>query len=364
MTVERRKFLKTAALAGAGAGIAAPAIAQSSPKIQWRLASSFPKSLDTIYGAVDIFAKAVSDMTDGNFKIQTFAAGEIVPGPGVLEATQNGTVEVGETALYYFWGKDPTFALGTAIPFGLNPRQQNAWFYNGDGNKLMDEFLKGYNLKGLPGGNTGTQMGGWFRKEIKTVADLKGLKFRIGGMGGAVLSKLGVVPQSIPGGDIYPSLEKGTIDAAEWVGPYDDLKLGFNKVAPYYYYPGFWEGGANLHYIFNLEKYNQLPKNYQAILDAATSVSNIWMQSKYDADNPAALKSLVANGTKLRPFSQEILEASYKAAQELYKELSAKNANFKKIYDNMHEFQNNEYLWWQVAEFTYDNFMVRQRAKG
>ena len=364
MTVERRKFLKTAALAGAGAGIAAPAIAQSMPKVQWRLASSFPKSLDTIYGAVDIFAKAVSDMTDGNFKIQTFAAGEIVPAFGVLEAAQNGTVEIGETALYYFCGKDPTFAMGTAIPFGLNPRQQNAWFYNGGGNKLFDEFLKGYNLKGLPGGNTGTQMGGWFRKEIKTVADLKGLKFRVGGAGGAVLTKLGVVPQSIPGGDIYPSLEKGTIDAAEWVGPYDDEKLGFNKVAPYYYYPGFWEGGANLHYIFNLNKYNELPKAYQTVLDTAAAWSNVWMQSKYDADNPGALKRLVQGGTKLRPFSHEILEAAYKAAMELYSEISAKNANFKNIYDHMSAFRNDEYLWWQVAEYTYDNFMIRQRAKG
>ena len=364
MTVERRKFLKTAALAGAGAGIAAPAIAQSAPEVKWRLTSSFPKSLDTLFGGAEVLSKAVSDMTDGKFQIQCFAAGEIVPGPGALDAAQNGTVEVGQTALYYYWGKDPTFCFGAAVPFGLNARQENAWFYHGGGNELIDEFLSSYNLVAFPGGNTGTQMGGWFRNEIKTVADLKGLKFRIAGMAGAVMQKLGAVPQQIPGGDIYPALEKGRIDAAEWVGPYDDEKLGFNKVAPYYYYPGFWEGGTCLHYVINKEKFNGLPKAYQTVLKTACAMSNVSIQAKYDAVNPAALKRLVASGTKLRPFSQEILEAAYKASNELYAELSAKNEKFKKIHDSYMAFRNDEYLWWQVAEYGYDNFMVRQRSKG
>ena len=364
MTVERRKFLKGAALAGAGAGIASPAIAQSAPEVKWRLTSSFPKSLDTLFGGAELFAKAVSDMTDGKFQIQCFAAGEIVPGPGALDAAQNGTVEIGHTALYYFWGKDPTFAFGSAVPFGLNSRQQSAWFYEGEGTKLFDEFLKSYNVSTLPAGNTGCQMGGWFRKEIKTVDDLKGLKFRIAGIAGAVMQKLGVVPQQIPGGDIYPALEKGTIDAAEWVGPYDDEKLGFNKVAPFYYYPGWWEGGTTLHYLFSIEKFNALPKAYQAILRSACAQSFQDITGRYDARNPGALKRLVQGGTQLRPFPTDVMEASYKASVDIYKELGAKNPAFQKIHDSHMAFRGDQYLWWQVAEFGFDNFMIRQRAKG
>ncbi|MDB5594923.1 MAG: transporter substrate-binding protein, partial [Hyphomicrobiales bacterium] len=266
--------------------------------------------------------------------------------------------------LYYYWGKDPTFAFGTAVPFGMNSRQENAWMYFGGGMDLMNEFLAPYNVNNFPAGNTGTQMGGWFRKEIKTVADLDGLKMRIGGFGGAVLQKLGAVPQQIAGGDIYPSLEKGTIDAAEWVGPYDDEKLGFQKVAPFYYYPGWWEGGAMLNLCTNVEKYNQLPKSYQAILKAASAAANVETQAKYDTNNPLALKRLVASGTKLRPFPQDVMEACWKASNEVYSEFSAKNAKFKKVHDAYMAFRNDEYLWWQVGEFNYDNFMIRQRAKG
>ena len=228
-----------------------------------------PKGYDTIYGAAETFSRMVAEMTDNRFQVQSFAGGEIVPALQALDAVQNGTVEACHTAMYYYWGKDPTFAFGTAVPFGLNSRQEDAWMYHGGGIDLFNEFLKDYNVYGLPGGNTGCQMGGWFRKEIRTVADLNGLKFRIGGFAGAVLQKLGVVPQQIAGGDIYPALEKGTIDAAEWVGPYDDEKLGFNKVAPVYHYPGWWEGGAMLHFGFGVEKFNALPKNYKAILTAA-----------------------------------------------------------------------------------------------
>ena len=241
--MKRRKFLTAMGAGAVAAAVAKPAIAQSMPELKWRLTASWPKALDTLYGACTTFAKYISDATDGKFQIQTFAAGEIVPGLQVLDAVQNGTVEMGHTATYYYIGKDPTWALFCAFPFGLNARQQNAWYYDGDGQKLIDEFGAKYNCKCLLAGNTGTQMGGWFRKEISTVADLKGLKFRIGGWAGKTMAKLGAIPQQIAGGDIYPALEKGTIDAAEWVGPYDDEKLGFYKVAKYYYYPGWWEGG-------------------------------------------------------------------------------------------------------------------------
>jgi TRAP-type mannitol/chloroaromatic compound transport system substrate-binding protein len=363
--MQRRRFLKVAgAGAAASTAIAMPAIAQSAPEVKWRLTSSFPKSLDTIYGGAETLAKTVSDLTDGKFQIQVFAAGELVPGLQALDAVSNGTVEACHTVSYYYVGKDPTFALASSVPFGLNARQQNAWLWHGGGNELFNEFYKKFNVGALPCGNTGAQMGGWFRKEIKTVADLQGLKMRIGGIAGQVLTKLGVVPQQIAGGDIYPALEKGTIDGAEWVGPYDDEKLGFNKVAPFYYYPGFWEGGPAVHAMWNIEKFNALPKAYQAALTAGCQTANTIMQAKYDIVNVAALKRLVGAGAQLRPFPQDVMEASLKASTELYDEISAKNPDFKKAYEALKVQRNDGYLWFQIAEFGFDNFMIRARAAG
>jgi TRAP-type mannitol/chloroaromatic compound transport system substrate-binding protein len=362
--MKRRDFLKVSA-AGAGlAAVASPAIAQSSPELKWRLTSSFPKSLDTLYGASEYFAKQVAEMTDNKFQIQVFQAGELVPGLQALDATTQGTVEMCHTASYYYVGKDPTYAIYASVPFGLNARQQNSWWFQGGGMELGNEFFKKANVIGLLCGNTGTQMGGWFRKEIKTVADLSGLKFRIGGIAGQVMQKLGAVPQQIAGGDIYPALEKGTIEAAEWVGPYDDEKLGFQKVAKYYYYPGFWEGGTMVHAMVNLDKWNQLPKSYQTILTNAAANANGWMTARYDLQNPAALKRLVAGGTQLRPFTNEVLEACLKATNELWAEISAKNPDFKKSIDAMQAYRSDEYLWWQVAEYTFDSFMIRSRTRG
>jgi TRAP-type mannitol/chloroaromatic compound transport system substrate-binding protein len=362
--MKRREFLTAAGVGLASATVAKPAIAQSAPELKWRLTSSFPKSLDTLYGAAEIFAKAVAGATDNKFQITIFAAGEIVPGLQAADAVSNGTVEMCHTASYYYVGKDPTFAFGTAIPFGLNQRMIDAWMFSGGGMELMNDFYRKHNIYGIPAGNTGAQMGGWFRKEIKELSDLAGLKMRIGGFAGRALAKLGVVPQQLAGGDIYSALEKGTIDAAEWVGPYDDEKLGFHKVAQYYYYPGWWEGGPMLHNFINLAKWNELPKTYQSIVGSASHVANTWMQAKYDAGNPVALRRLVGGGAQLRPFSQPVLEACYKASNEVYAETSAANADFKKVYDSMLPFRNDQYLWWQVAEYTYDTFMIRARARG
>jgi TRAP-type mannitol/chloroaromatic compound transport system substrate-binding protein len=361
--MKRREFLKAASLGVAATAIAKPAIAQSMPEIKWRLTSSFPKSLDTIYGAAEDMSRFVAEATDNRFQIQSFAAGEIVPGLQVVDAVTNNTVEMCHTAAYYFVGKDPTFALFCAVPFGLNARMQNAWFNDADGQKLFVEFGKKFNLYPLVGGNTGTQMGGWFRKEIKEPQDFVGLKFRIGGFAGRTIQKLGGVPQQIAGGDIYPALEKGTIDAAEWVGPYDDEKLGFHKVAKYYYYPGWWEGGTALHFLINTSKWAELPKSYQAIMTAAAAAANVDVQAKYDARNPAALKRLISGGAELKPFSPTIMDASLKFANEVYAETSATNADFKKVYESMIAFRSEEYLWWQVAEYTYDTFMIRNRTK-
>jgi len=363
--MKRRDFFKvSAAGAAAAATVASPAIAQSSPEIKWRLTSSFPKSLDTIYGGAEYLSKQVAEMTDNKFQIQVFQAGELVPGLQALDATSKNTVEMCHTVSYYYVGKDPTFAIYASVPFGLNARQQNSWLYQGGGNELGNEFFKKSGVIGFPCGNTGTQMGGWFRKEIKTVADLSGLKFRIGGIAGQVLQKVGVVPQQLAGGDIYPSLEKGTIDAAEWVGPYDDEKLGFQKVAKYYYYPGFWEGGPTVHAFANLDRWNELPKTYQSILTNAATATNSWMAARYDMQNPAALKRLVSGGTQLKPFTPEVLEACLKATNELWAEISAKNPDFKKSIDAMQAYRSDEYLWWQVAEYSFDTFMIRSRTRG
>ena len=358
--MKRRDFLKVTGIGAVGATtLAAPAIAQSMPEIKWRLTASWPKSLDTLWGGCEHFCKRVAEITDNRFQIQPFAAGELVPGLQVLDAVQNGTVEMGNTAMYYYWGKDPAMTFGTALPFGLNSRQMYSWLHHAGGNELLNEVLKNFNCFGTAAGNTGAQMGGWFRKEIKTVDDLKGLKMRIGGFAGRVMQKLGVVPQQLAGGDIYPALEKGTIDAAEWVGPYDDEKLGFNKVAPNYYFPGWWEGGPMLLGLVNIEKWNSLPKSYQSVLEQAGQAANSWMMAKYDQANPAAMKKLLAGGTKLRAFSPEIMQASLKATKELYAETSATNPGFKKVLESMNAFTSNGYQWWQVAELGYDSFMAR-----
>src|SRR4249920_3427008 len=363
--MQRRKFLKSAGVGAAATSavtLAAPALAQGMPELKWRLTSSFPKSLDTLFGGAELFCRRVSEITDGKFKITPFASGEIVPGFQVLDAVQNGTVEIGQTAAYYYIGKDITFTFDTAVPFGLNSRQHVAWWMHGGGRELMSEFYKEYGVVGHLMGGTGAQMGGWYRKEIKTVDDLKGLKFRVGGFAGQILTKLGVVPQQIAGGDIYPALEKGTIDAAEWVGPYDDQKLGFNKVAPYYYYPGWWEGGPQTTAMIGLNKWNELPKSYKAVVEAASAYAQTWMLSKYDAENPKALRELVAGGTKLMAFPQPLMEAAFAASNELYGELSAKSPKFKKIYENWRPFRNEEILWFRVCEGSFDNFMARMSA--
>ncbi len=366
--MDRRSFLTKATIGGVGAvaatTLAAPALAQASPKVTWRVTSGFPKSLDTIYGAADTMAKYVSEATDGNFTMQVFPAGELVPGLEAAEAAATASVEAAHTAAYYDWGKDPTNALGTTVPFGLNYRQMNAWLYHGGGIDMLNEFYHTRNLHYLPCGNTGVQMGGWFRKEITSLADLQGLKMRIGGFGGSIIAKLGVVPQQIAGGDIYPSLEKGTIDAAEFVGPYDDEKLGFNKVAPFYYYPGWWEGGPTLSTMVNLDKWNELTPAYQAILSTACEASNSNMMANYDWKNPTALRSLVAGGAQLRPFPADVMAAAYEAATATYAEISATNAPFKKIYEAQQAFKKDAYLWAQLSEYNYDIFMMQQQQAG
>ncbi len=353
--MQRRDLIKGGA-AGLLAGLATTVRAADLPVIRWRLASSFPKSLDTIYGAGENLARRIGEMTSGRFQIRVYAAGELVPGLSVLDKVQDATIECGHSAGYYYVGKNKAFAFDTALPFGLTARQQMAWMSAGGGLKLVNDFLKDYNVRCLPGGNTGVQMGGWFRREIKTLADLKGLKMRIPGFGGEIMARLGVVPQTLAGPDIYPALEKGAIDATEWVGPYDDEKLGLHKVAKHYYYPGWWEGGPQLSFYVNLKKWAELPAVYQAVFTAAAAETNSQMLADYDARNPLALMRLVKQGVQLHPFPPEMMIAARKIAFQLYEDEARKNPAFKKIYGEWKKFRDNEIQWFRVAEAAYANF--------
>jgi TRAP-type mannitol/chloroaromatic compound transport system substrate-binding protein len=350
--------MKRAGIAGVLASGIAPAV-HAQAAVRWRLASSFPKSLDTIFGSAEKFAATVKELSGGKFDVSVHAAGELMPAFGVVDAIQNGTIEMAQTAPYYFTGKDPIFAFGCAVPFGLTARQMDSWMEHGNGRKLMDTFYGKYNIKSFSSGNTGTQMGGWYRKEIKTVADLKGLKMRMGGgLLGEAMNKLGVVSQNMPAGEVYQALEKGTLDATEFVGPYDDEKLGFAKVAPFYYYPGWWEGGAELEFFVNQKAFAALSAENKAIVAAATQVAARDMTAKYDAVNPVALRRLVANKVQLKPFPKDVLQAGYKASMEVFAEHEATSPEFKTIHQDMRAFQRDQLLWTRFSEFYYDSFMA------
>jgi TRAP-type mannitol/chloroaromatic compound transport system substrate-binding protein len=356
--MDRRSLIRNAGIAGVLAAGAAPAV-HAQPAVRWRMAASFPKSLDTIFGSGDTFSKTVKALSGGKFEVSTHAAGELLPAFGVVDGIHNGTIEMALTAPYYFTGKNSIFAFGCAVPFGLTARQMDAWMEHGNGRKLMDAFYANYNIRSRSAGNTGTQMGGWYRKEIKTAADLKGLKMRMGGgLFGEAMAKLGVVAQNMPAGEVYQALEKGTLDATEFVGPYDDEKLGFNKVARFYYYPGWWEGGAELEFFINTKAYAALSSEYQAIVDAAADVAARDMTAKYDAMNPGALKRLVGAGTQLKAYSKDIMDAGFKASMEVCAAHEAKSPEFKKIHQDMRAFQRDQLLWERFSEYRYSSYMT------
>jgi len=356
--MHRRDFLTGAgaAMLPLAAAQAAPAASTSLPEIRWRLASSFPKSLDTIYGAAEALSKRVAALTAGKFQIRVFAGGELVPGLQVLDAVGNGTAECGHSAGYYYVGKNLALAFDTAVPFGLTARQQNAWMYAGGGLSALRALYAKYNVVQFPGGNTGTQMGGWFRKPIKSLADLRGLKMRIPGIGGQIMARLGAVPQTLPGSDIYPALERGAIDAAEWVGPYDDEKLGFHKIARHYYYPGWWEGGPQLSFYVNQASWKALPEVYRQAFEVAAAEANQLMLAQYDAKNSPALLRLVGQGVQLHAFPKDVMLAARRATFELYEDAAKTNPDFAAIYRPWKQFRDTEFQWFKVAEAAYANF--------
>ncbi len=355
MTINRRRLL-TATASATPLVLAAPAIAQGSPEVRWRLTSSFPKTLDVLFGTAEAISRRVASLTESRFQIRVFAAGELVGGLQALDAVQAGTVEAAHTASYYFTGKEPSFAFFTALPFGLNARQMSAWWRFGGGADLANELFHDYNIVPFPAGDTGAQMGGWFRKEIRSIDDLRGLKFRVAGFAGEVFARLGAVPTQIAASDIYPSLERGTLDAVEFVGPHDDEKLGFVRVAPYYYFPGFWEPGARLLAMVNTAAWERLPEPYRQAFQVACNEADGEMLARYDHLNPQALRRLVAAGAQLRPWPRPVLEAAWRASSELYDETSARNPRFRKIYDSYRRYRDEEYVWFRVAENSFDNF--------
>lgn len=359
--MKRRLFLKSAvALTGAGA-VAAPAIAQSLPQIRWRMTSSFPKNLDISYGAAEQFCKHVSDLTEGRFVIQQFAAGEIVPALQALDAAQNNTVEAAYTGLLFYVGKNTTFSLTSSAPFMMNPRAQNAWYYHGGGLAMTNEFLRKSNVIAFPCGNTGMQWGGWFKKEIKSIDDLRGLKMRIAGLAGNIAARVGVVPQQIAPGDIYPALERGTIDAVEYIGPYDDEKLGLHKVAQRYYAPGWQEGGTIFHAVFNQAKFAELPPLYKKAIEIAAQAVTTDMLAHYDARNPEALMRLIGAGVTVSIFPNEVLAKIYEEAEAFYKGIVASNPDFATMFNHQREFMSKSNRYQQVADFQYDLMMYRMR---
>jgi TRAP-type mannitol/chloroaromatic compound transport system substrate-binding protein len=358
--MKRRAFLGSAVAMGAGA-VAAPAVAQTSPQVRWRMTSTFPKAADISFGAGETFCRYVSEITDGRFVIQQFAAGEVVPGFQALDATQNGTVEAAYTGLLFYIGKSPVFPLTASAPFMMNPRAQNAWYYHGGGLAMTNEFLKGYNIVGYPCGNTGMQWGGWFKKEIKTVDDLKGLKMRIAGLAGVIAARVGVVPQQIAPGDIYPALERGTIDALEYIGPYDDEKLGLQKIVQRYYSPGWQEGGTMFHTIFNHQKFEELPTAYKKAIEIAAQAVTLDMLANYDQKNPEAMLRLVAQGVKISVFPNEVLSRFHEEAEAYYKETCAANPVFAKMFNHQREFMKKSYTYQRVSDFQYDLMMMRLR---
>lgn len=352
MKNSRRDFVLKSAVA---APLAFPMIARarSEQKIRWRMASSYPKGLDTIYGIAEHVSRRLAAMTEGQFEISVHAANELVPALGVMDAVQGGSVEVGHTASVYYTGKEKALAFDTGVPYGMTPLQHLGWQYRGGGLELFRPLFRKYNIVNFPAGSTGVQMGGWFRKEIKSVADLKGIKMCIPGLSGDVAARMGIVPQNIPGGETYGALEKGTIDAVKWVGPYDDEKLGFNKVAKYYYLPGWWDCTGQLAFYVNLQAWEKLPKDFQTMFEVAAAEGTMDMLAAYDSKNTAALKRLVGAGTQLRAFPKDVLQAGYKAAFDLYAEEAARNPEFARVFGEWKKYREQILLWHGLNEHAF-----------
>lgn len=359
----RRGFMKNAAIATAAASGAALTIpnvarAQSKAKVRWRLVSSFPTALDVIHGGIKEIAEKVSVLTNGELEISVFPAGEIVPGYQVLDAVEQNTVQCGVTGGFYYLGKSPALVFDTCVPFGMTPRQQNAWMTYGGGLELMREVYGRFNVLQFPCGGTGAQMGGWFRKEIKKPEDLKGLRIRTPGFVSEVYAKLGAVPQQIAHSDVYPALEKGTLDAVEIIGPHDDEKLGLWKAARYYYAPGVLELDAQLSFIVGKQAWESLSDAHKNAIESACSEVKFKMIAKYDTVNIAALRRLLANGVQLRYWPVEVVKEMHRATLDLLQEKARQDATFAKVYQSWNSFREDQVLWSSVNDGAAERYVM------
>ena len=361
--MQRRSFLRKAGLGlvASAASVAAPAVHAGEPKVKWRMTSSFPKSLSILYGTATLLSSRLREITDGNFDIRVFPAGEIVPAMEALDAVERGKVDMCHSCSYYYTGKNKAFAFGTSIPFGMNARQFDSWIVEGGGQKLLDEFYADWNVYSFLAGNTGAQMGGWFRNRLRSVDDLNGLKMRIAGLGGDVMQQLGVVPLQLPASALYSALDKGIIDAVEWIAPHDDEKLGFHKLARYYYAPGWWEPGPAVHFYVNRLQWNKLPKSYQAAFRSAAREAHMYMYTHYNRRNPEALSRLLAEGVKLEIFPRDVMRQAYEAAMDLYATECQKNAAWEKIYTEYSKYLKMISAWFSISEYPFDRFVYSVR---
>ena len=360
--MKRREFLKKvgigAAAAAATSAIGAPAVI-AQKKYQWKMVTTWPPKLPVLQDGCERLARRIGELTDGRIQIQVFAAGELVPALESFQAVSDGTVEVGSGASYYWAGKEPATQWFSAVPFGMNAQGMSAWFHGGDGLKLWEEVYAPFNLVPRPGGSTGVQMGGWFRKKINTIDDFKGLKMRIPGLGGKVVAKAGGTVVLTPGGEIFTNLERGVIDATEWVGPLHDLRLGLYKAAKYYYYPGWHEPGTYLEYFFNKKAFDALPKDLKHIIDAACVENEHWVLSQFEAQNGAALQELInVHKVELVQFPAEVLQKLSKMAGEVNEEEAAKTPIAKKVNEAFKKFAKVVGTWGTVSEKAYYDIIV------
>jgi TRAP-type mannitol/chloroaromatic compound transport system substrate-binding protein len=331
------------------------------PRVNWRLATSYTPAMDILHGAAIRVAERVEQMTAGNFTIRVYAAGEVVPALSVMDAVQQGTIQAGLTPGYYYIGKSPALAFDTAIPFGLTTRQLYSWLMHGGGLDLINDVYADFNIISFPTNSTGGQMGGWFREPVGSLAELRGLRFRIPGIGGEVMARLGVTVQNLAGAEIYPALERGAIDATEWIGPYDDEKLGFHQVAKNYYYPGWWEPGVSMSLLIDLEEYNALPASYQEILRAACGETFVDRLAAYDAANGPALQRLVNDhGVQVREYPRDIMDAAWRESNAYLEEQAAADATFRRVYESFRQFRDLQWRYGRGNELAYQNSAFRR----
>lgn len=355
---ERRTFLRNAAAGAAGATalVAAPAVARAAKSIKWKMVTTWPKNFPGLGTGANYLAQRIGEMSGGRLKVKVYGAKELVGPFEVFDAVSQGTAQMGHGAAYYWKGKHPAAQFFAAVPFGLTAQEMNGWLYHGGGMALWQKLYDRFNL--IPGasGNTGVQMGGWFNREINAVEDLKGLKMRIPGLGGEVLKRAGGTPVNLPGGEIFPALQSGAIDATEWVGPYNDLAFGIYKAAKYYYYPGWHEPGTTLEFMINKEAFNALPADLQHIVMGAGQLANLDMLADYTARNNSALETLVTqHQVQLRRFPDGVLKKLAKLSDEVVAEIAAEDPLSQEIFNSFLTFRKQAVSWHAVSEQAYLN---------